>query len=188
MRFSARRICLLLCLLSLLLLTGCSASPEAARTRLLRSLGKDLGFDLSQSEVICIYDTHGGFHGDGLLAACLRPDAETSAMLTDYLPNRYWLELPITDEAHQAIFEWSTPLTSSEQFANIEEHPSGRSYGVFPEDGFPDSQQGCWIFYDKQSGEYSDSRIFDEERGSYNFWCAWFDKDTGLIYFIEFDT
>ncbi len=50
------------------------------------------------------------------------------------------------------------------------------------------AQRGCWVFYDKQISEYTDAHVSDGERSSWNFWCAWFDEETGLLYFIEFDT
>ncbi len=187
-----KRACLCLLLIACLVCTGCAFTAKSRTAQLVRGIGKTIGVDLKNAEIVCIRDTHGGFHGDGILAVCLRPDAKTAARLTEQLPNRHWRPLPISDEAHRMLFDWGDPLANSEDFHRIEDHPSGRAYGDFPEDGFPDAQLGCWIFCDKQLGDsdarYTDAHISDDERSSWNFWCAWFDADTRLLYFIEFDT
>ena len=149
-----------LCSLSIclaLLLVGCGISDYKDYVN---NLG---GVDISEAKVVSSQDSHGGFHGDGVLFV--------SFDCSD-----------VSDSALEGIKSWTAfPLSDNMQHV---------VYGGFDDEiSIPEITNGCYLFHDRHSDAVDpadDSKLFD--RYSYNFSLLLFDFDTNMLYLIGVDT
>ncbi len=117
-------------------------------------------------EIIKEIDNHGGFLGDGESFIKLKCD---SVKLSDN-----WKDLPLTSELNKTM----ESIWCLDKCQNAYER-----YNI------PNIINGSYIFIDRHSestNKYDDSLI--NERVSYNYTLALFDKDTNTIYYFEMDT
>lgn len=149
---------LLLLLLALLLaLCGCSGSRADY-------VGRQVGLDLPRTESVTYQDSHGGFHGDGLLLVELAFAPEDAPSVEDGILRRgdLWNEGPFDDYLGGILYEGG---------------PAG-------EGGWPRGNDDCyWYFRDRQQDERPLNR-----RGSWNYTAALYDAQSGTLYYLEFDT
>lgn len=153
------RLWLILLPLPLLLLSACgggSDSPDYA--------ARQLGLDLPQCQSFTAADSHGGFHGDGLLQMELvfsPKNGETVAEELSSQPNGRWNAFPMDQQ--MADYLWN----------------SGAGMA-----GWPVPEEGWWYLLDRQTdGEGS---MFDRPSHNYTFAC--YDSDTNTLYYLELDT
>ncbi len=146
----------LLCLLCLL--CGCASGPEGA-------VGRSVGLDLPRPVQTTYSDSHGGFHGDGLLLVALTFVPEDGAEVEEQIRGRgdRWSEGPF-DAGLAGLLYRGGPAEEGE---------------------WPRSpERGWWLFQDRQKtgGGPLDTR------GSFNYTAALYDGDTCTLYYLEFDT
>lgn len=140
-----------------LLLVGCGKSDYKDYVS---ELG---GIDISAAKVVSSQDSHGGFHGDGVLAVSFDCSDVSDAALDGM---KAWTEFPLSDNMQHVV------------------------YGGFNDEVIiPEITNGCYLFHDRHSESTDptdDSQLFD--RYSYNFSLLLFDFDTNMLYLIEVDT
>ena len=158
---------------SLLTLAAC-ASEDAPNA----GASLELGVDLSQGTLISDYDTHGGFHGDGVSCQVLRfPDDGLAEQIAQ---NVNWSSFPMdrTSEALVYGIAWwegdmiykSGPYLTDDDGACL----------------IPPIQNGFYRLIDRQSGEIAEGPLL--ERASFNFTFAAYDAEQRLLYYCRFDT
>lgn len=165
-------ICLFL---AAVLLNGCQENDQIA------DISHALGVDVSQGTVLDSRDSHGGFHGDGLLAVTISFTQEQADMLLEQFPVlAQWREFPLSANLNAALYGESAPGYT--RIALIRDYDTDALL-------VPEIKNGWYYFYDRFS-EAEDpldaSALFS--RGSYNFTLAVFDTDTLTLYYFEFDT
>ena len=151
-----KKLCALFICLALLLV-GCGMSD-------CKDYVNDLGgVDISASKVVSSYDSHGGFHGDGVLTVCFDCTYVSDSALEGM---KAWTVFPLSDNLQHIV------------------------YGGFDDEiDIPEITNGCYLFHDRHSeatDTADDSMLFD--RFSCNFSLLLFDFDTNMLYLIEVDT
>lgn len=150
-------------LLSLLMLCACSKQSEESY----------FGFTKNDFTVVAEFDTHGGFHGDGL----------------------YYLHLDCFKERERAlelVSDWTAlPLTDSLSLGLYGGEKDGIAYGFnfAAQANIPAVKNGYYLFTDRHpqsTDPADDTALFD--RGSYNFSLGIYDSDTDMFYYMELDT
>ena len=114
-------------------------------------------------------DTHGGFLGDGDYFAKL------SCSKLDNKPSKHWKELPLSEYLDKAT---KTLQCMGDGCKDIYERFN-----------IPNVVNGYYYFLDRHSesdNKYDDTNL--NNRTSWNYTVAIFDKDTNIIYYYELDT
>lgn len=165
-----RRIIVLM-LLMIFSLVGCGEKDIQG------DISESLGIDVRKGTVLMDSDSHGGFHGDGMLfQKILFEDSKFSDEIKD---NDGWKPMPLSKNMEALVY-------------GIEEATSRIGPYLTDESGdtiVPDIQNGYYYFYDRHSESkdpYSDKDIFN--RASFNFTLAIYDFDNHVLYYVEFDT
>lgn len=152
----ARMLCSALTLL--LLLGGCGR--ESAADYVARSLELELPKPVS----VTAGDSHGGFHGDGLLHIELTFAPEDTAAVEEAVshhPNGHWNTFPMDGELEAVI------------------------YGNCGDEAvWPVPERGWWYLMDRQENGTGGMLT----RASFNYTFAAYDADTGILYYQELDT
>lgn len=128
------------------------------------------GIDLSDYKPLSVYDTHGGFHGDGL--KCEIYDCSNTDIENTIKNSHVWKQLPFSTNVKALLYE-----TIEENKAD-----SGQTF-------VPQIKNGFYTFYDRHAESENprdDTKIFD--RGSFNLSLAAFDADNQMLYYLELDT
>lgn len=128
------------------------------------------GIDLSDYKPLSVYDTHGGFHGDGL--KCEIYDCSNTDIENTIKSSHVWKQVPLSPNVETLLYE-----TIGENKAD-----SGKTF-------VPRIKNGFYTFYDRHSESENprdDTKIFD--RGSFNLSLAVFDADNQMLYYLELDT
>lgn len=157
-----------------LLLAACSSGDETSR------LAKVIGVDIAGQAVAQSWDTHGGFHGDGM--TYIQVDfsaAGAESFLAELRRREHWAPLPLSGDLKTVVY------------GKTEE---GAAYGplLTGQDGkalFPSIENGWYFFLDRhaQSEKPRDATAL-LSRASFNFTLALFDADGGTLYYCEYDT
>ena len=137
-----------------------------------------IDIDVSSGIVEYHYDSHGGFHGDGLEFTTL--SFVDDSILEQIKINENWKELPLTDNLRKAVYGNSNDPDDLSALIN-----EGNSSHEF----FPQITNGYYYFYDKHKqsvNPYDDSDLFN--RYSWNFVIIIYDLDTNMLHYAEFDT
>ena len=135
-----------------------------------------INIDVTSGIVEYHYDSHGGFHGDGLEFITL--SFLDNSILEQIKINENWKELPLTENVKKAVYGNSNDPDDCS--ALIKEGNSSNEF-------FPQITNGYYYFYDKQSVDpYDDSDLFN--RYSWNFIIIIYDLDTNMLHYAEFDT
>ena len=127
-----------------------------------------LSVDASGGKEIASYDSHGGFHGDGLTFVSWK--FTDDKVRNQILESRKWNVLPLTDNLNRLITEAYICDENGDRF-------------------FPDIQNGYYLFIDRHSesrNSSDDSDVF--HRYSFNFTLAIYDTDNDILYYAELDT
>ena len=170
MRSFLRAAALFVCAAATLLSAGCGIGTDAARMRAarIRYMGTELGVTLEGAELVSLDDSHGGFHGDGILFAVL----DCSAAPPAHEKAAHWKELPLTENLAK--------LASADYISAKDSGPL-----------FPRIENGLYFFKDRYSDlweweRYSDANVLN--RYSENFTLAIYDADTQTLYYCRIDT
>lgn len=116
------------------------------------------------AEIVC-QDSHGGFHGDGVLTAVVRFAPRQSEKLAAQLQGA-WDELPMDREMTEAFYrEW-------EQNGAALDMP-------------PREMEGFWTYRDRYFEQHGEKCRFAPIVQNCTF--ALFDRETGTLYVLECD-
>lgn len=165
-----RRIIVLM-LLMIFSLVGCGKKDIQS------DISESLGIDVSKGTVNTDFDSHGGFHGDGMLFQQI--SFEDSKLSDEIKDNDGWKPMPLSQNMEALVY-------------GIEEATSSIGPYLTDESGdtiIPEIQNGYYYFYDRHSeskAPYSDDDILN--RASFNFTLALYDSDNHVLYYVEFDT
>ncbi len=150
-----------LSLVVVLLVCGCGSLGRKARLTAL------LNIDVFQSAELCSYDSHGGFHGDGVLCYGLQfPD---HGAVKEIEENPHWKPLPLEREMEQLLYGMKDDTQENTLLPAI--------------------SNGYYFFYDRHAESkdpYDDTDVF--QRHSFNMTVAIYDTDSDTLYYIELDT
>lgn len=135
-----------------------------------------LGIDVREGSVITEYDSHGGFHGDGMTFVTVSFSDDT--VLAQISESGDWKPLPLTETLTAVVYGISTDNSRIGPYLEQSE-----------ETVIPEIQNGYYWFLDRHS-QSTDSRDDTDviSRGSQNFTLSIYDADTGMLYYVEFDT
>lgn len=125
-----------------------------------------LDLDVTSGTEIYRYDSHGGFHGDGVLCYDLKFPDDTVAKEIEKHP--HWHPLPLKDDMKKLLY-----AMKDEQEKTL----------------LPDISNGYYFFYDRHSESndpYDDTDVMN--RHSFNMTAAIYDTENHTLYYIEFDT
>ena len=162
---------MVLMLLMIFSLVGCGKKDIQS------NISESLEIDVSKGTVLTNSDSHGGFHGDGMLFQQI--SFEDSKLSDEIKDNDSWKPMPLSQNMEALVY-------------GIEEGTSSIGPYLTDESGntiIPDIQNGYYYFYDRHSetkDPYSDKDILD--RASFNFTLALYDSDNHVLYYVEFDT
>ena len=136
------------------------------------TVSAELGIDVSGGKEVSAFDTHGGFHGDGVSCIALR--FRDHKILREIKGNSKWRSFPL-DETVQALVYGTENGT--------------RSIGPFFSDGngnplVREIRNGYYILTDRQQGKGTD--FF--ERPSFDVTVGLYDADTNTLYCCILDT
>lgn len=142
-----------------------------------RDISDSLGIDVSKGTVLTDSDSHGGFHGDGMMfQQILFEDSKLSDEIKD---NDSWKPMPLGQSMEALVYGTEEGTSSTGPYLTDE---SGNTI-------IPDIQNGYYYFYDRHSESkdpYNDEDILG--RASFNFTLALYDSDNHVLYYVEFDT
>ena len=126
-------------------------------------LEERLGIVLPKGSEIACVDTHGGFHGDGvLLAVVTLPGQEEMDSLLEGIEGR-----------------WKDPPTDGEMMEQFQQIWTQYAGGL---GSMPEKDAGPWFYRDRFFEQYGErSSVFQ------NCTFAILDKDTGQLYVLEVD-
>ena len=145
--------------LALLLLLG-GFGRESEADYVARSLDIDLPEPLS----VTYGDSHGGFHGDGLLHIELAFDLEDRAAVEEEVsshPSGCWNPFPMDGHMEMVVYGNCADTVS-----------------------WPVPENGWWYLLDRQE----DGEGGMLTRASFHYTFAVYDSDTGILYYQELDT
>ena len=144
-------------------------TPKKQKVVALSGMGKGaiaIGIDVSKGTVLTDSDSHGGFHGDGMMFQQISfEDSELSDEIKD---NGSWNPMPLSENIEALVY-------------GIKEGPSSIGPYLTDESGdtiIPDIQNGYYYFYNRHSESetpYSDVDVLG--RASFNFILALYDCD-----------
>lgn len=174
MRNQKRGNIILLTLILLLTMTGCSSEKTS---NVLSEISKTIGVDVSAGAVISESDSHGGFHGDGDAVIEIQfADTSFSDQIED---NEEWNAMPLTENLTALVYGIHTETSSIGPMIHADDNVP-----VVPE-----IENGYYYFRDRHSQSTDpkdDTNILS--RVSYNFTIAIFDADANILYYLELDT
>lgn len=165
-----RRI-LVLMLLMIFSLVGCGKKDIQS------DISESLGIDVRKGNVLMDSDSHGGFHGDGMLFQQI--SFEDSKFSDEIKYNDGWKPMPLSQNMEALVYGIEVDTSSIGPYLTDE---SGDTI-------IPDIQNGYYYFYDRHSESkdpFSDKDILN--RASFNFTLALYDSDNRVLYYVEFDT
>lgn len=164
-----RRIIVLM-LLMILSLVGCGEKDIQG------DISESLGIDV-RGTVLMDSDSHGGFHGDGMLFQQI--SFEDSKLTDEIKDNDGWKPMPLSQNMEALVYGIEVDTSSIGPYLTDE---SGDTI-------IPDIQNGYYYLYDRHSESkdpFSDKDILN--RTSFNFTLALYDSDNHVLYYVEFDT
>lgn len=167
-----RIISLMLLIIALLSISSCTLFTSLSDLEFLSSKLNNL--DITNGEILCFKDTHGGFLGDG---ECYAEVKFSDNSVSDKIKNE-WHKLPLTDNLNTVIYG-----------GEVETEFGPGTVLSFVDDKIPVIKNGYYYFEDRHSdskNKKDDSDIFN--RYSYNFTVAIYDSDTHTLYFYALDT
>lgn len=177
----------ILCILSAALLAGCFDDEIVYFDRLdksqaadeISSVEKNLGVSLSGGTLAGGFDSHGGFHYDGLEYVEISLSGDISESIKHA---KGWRAFPLPDEISLIIYGGHSGDTEyAPQITDVN--------GDTPL--IPQIKNGYYFFFDKQNAEqnldpYDYSKTLSGV--SVNYLLAVYDSDSKKLYFCEYDT
>lgn len=164
-------VAVLLAMLGMLLLIWGYSCQERAEPSA-RYLLNELGIVRDEYAVLYESDSHGGFHGDGMYSVAL--DCSDHMEEIQRL-SAGWRELPLPENLELMLYGGERGGVSYE-------------YRLAEEAHFERVENGCFIFNNQHSraAHSWDDDIFGKY--SFNFSIGIFDRDTNILYFLQYDT
>lgn len=162
---------MVLLLLIIFSLAGCGKKDTQS------DISDSIGIDVSKGTVLTDSDSHGGFHGDGMMFQQIT--FEDSKLLDEIKDNGSWKTMPLSQNIEARVY-------------GVEEDTSRIGPYLTDESGdtiIPNIQNGYYYFYDRHSESkepYNDEDVLN--RASFNFTLAVYDSDNHVLYYVEFDT
>ena len=167
----------ILCLILATAFFTLRAGPLASTATIQQELTRTLGINVQGGREIESHDTHGGFHGDGLMFTALEFADDTAAVQASASSN--WQPLPLSPTLTALAYgSDSGPIRSGPYLTDS----NGKSV-------LPAIQNGYYFFLDRHSQSkdpHDETQVLS--RHSFNFTLALYDTDTNILYYIEFDT
>nr|PZN07310.1 MAG: hypothetical protein DIU64_12595 [Caldicoprobacter oshimai] len=122
-----------------------------------------------------LYDSHGGFHGDGesLYRYTFTVEGETE-FLSYIAKDGTWSSLPLSDALNLLMYGGTAGNRNY-------------SYRIAEEVGLPKITNGYWKVVNKQGHRDIDMKYL-ETTPSFNFALAIYDIDNKVLYMVEIDT
>lgn len=150
------------------LFNGLGIYKEKSREKHYRNL---IGLDVPKNSIVLkSEDSHGGFHGDGVLYEEIQiKDDDIAAFTNNALNKESWGWLPMSSELSKFIYG---------------EHTYNYSYGGYGEMMPENINYGLYYFNDRYHTK--EGSIF--ERYSQNFNFAIFNIDKGRLYILKYDS
>jgi hypothetical protein len=143
----------------IILFSGCTKNE-------MDHISKRLDLNMDSCRIIESEDTHGGFLGDGHYFA---------KVSCDKVDTSNWGELPLSEELQEVL--------------NLKYCDNKGCYNIYEKYNISDIKNGYYYFYDRYSDSTNPTDDSDiNNRSSYNFTVAIYDKDNKIIYFYELDT
>ena len=155
---------------------GGDAEEESSETA--AEISQALGIQVSGGEEVSSYDSHGGFHGDGISCVALQfSDSQVADVIAS---SAAWAPLPM-DETAQALAYGTAWEDGGEVF----------SVGPYLTDGegnplLPTVSDGYYRLIDRHDDAGDGQNLLD--RASLNFTLALYDTDSDTLYYCEMDT
>ena len=155
----------------LLVITGCFL--VSGGNKYAREVDALCGLKISGCETIRENDTHGGFHGDGLLVVefdCTQDKEDIEAQLTD------WHRYPMSPNLNLLMY-------GGEKDGVVYGYELGNLAGI------PMINNGVYKFIDRHpeaTDSSDDTNVLS--RGSFNFSLLIYDYSASRLYFVEYDT
>lgn len=148
-------------LLGIFLLAGCTGTS---------SLSRKLGVDVSAGERRNEYDSHGGFHGDGISYLEMSFGAEPGKRLEEEIRSSdLWRELPLSENLDQ-LAENAMPQEGDYESPAV-------------------AKRGYYCFIDRHSESIDAQDDTDVMgRSSCNYTLAVYDTEKNMLYYVALDT
>lgn len=141
-------------------------------TSINKRISKELDIEIPYDVEFKHTDSHGGFHGDGILFA----KAQFSEKNADKIKSniiKTWNKVPLTENIR-------TILYGNESYSS----ELGKRLGL------PKIHNGYWIFIDRHGGNIREKNGGEKilSRPSANYSFAVFDIDNKILYYLEYDS
>lgn len=162
---------MVLILIMMLSLAGCGNSDIQG------NLSDSLEIDVSKGMVLSDSDSHGGFHGDGMMFQAISFDDNN--VLDEIKDNDNWKPMPLSENITALVYGVDDEVSSIGPYLTDE---NGNAI-------IPEIQNGYYYFYDRHSESkdpYNDEYVLG--RASFNFTLSLYDSDNHVLYYVEFDT
>lgn len=161
--------------LCLCLLSGCQGAADVPG-----QIQKQVGIDVSDGTALSQYDTHGGFHGDGI--SCYAYTFSNDSCLQQVSQADGWSAFPLSETAQVLLYgvteETETIIFSAGPYFTDED---GACLVSPIENGYY-----CLVDRHSDAGTPGDEGLL--ARGSFNCTMAVYDADAAVFYFCELDT
>ena len=171
-----RTIPVALLALCLCLLSGCQGAADVPG-----QIQKQVGIDVSDGTALSQYDTHGGFHGDGI--SCYAYTFSNDSCLQQVSQADGWSAFPLDETAEALLYGIPKETDSGTSYA-------GPFFTYENQDTclVPPIENGYYCLVDRHSdaGTPGDEGLL--ARGSFNCTMAVYDADAAVFYFCELDT
>lgn len=133
------------------------------------NISKNIQINIKKCKIEKEKDTHGGFNGDGEYFAQIK------CKEIDENIEKKWKKLPLTEQLKETM--------------NMEMCDNKNCKTTLEKYNIPEINEGYYYFLDRhtESTDEKDSTKINE-RASYNFTLALYDKETKIIYYYELDT
>lgn len=160
----------------------------------------NLDINIAEEDIVSLYDTHGGFHGDGISCIIIKLDNVDSIK-----NNANWKPFPLSETYEGKVIEHfvygkrkikTLENALIEYFVyRIENDTSGGSYFNDSENQYggkdlvPQIKNGYYCLIDRQSNnakKKQPSAILD--RMAFNLTIGLYDLDSKLLYYLKLDT
>ena len=131
---------------------------------------ENIDVDYQKAKLVSEYDTHGGFHGDGVSCRSYRVDEALAERLEQ---SEYWRDFPLAEEVELLVYG----------------NEDGGQY--VQSDGLtsPRIAQGRWYFRDRfpqAADPYDERAVFT--RAAFNFTVGLYDREQKLLHVLKMDT
>lgn len=154
----------------MILLTACG--ERSARSE----IWEELEIDVSKGLEISRFDTHGGFHYDGIL--CIVLQFSDNSILRQIEESGRWEKCPMDGDAKILAYGISEETVSAGPYLTDRE---GNTL-------VPKIEEGYYLLIDRQDQAAGEEEEGIWKRPSLNFTLGVYDAEAGRLYFCKMDT